>query len=315
MTVSVSVVVPTWRRPDELGHCLEALDRQSRPPEEVAVVVRPDDRETHALLKGRLSDGGPLRVVTVTEPGLVAALRAGSQAARGEVVAFTDDDAVPDPDWVARLAAHFDEDERLGAVGGRDRLAGNTDPPFPSDRVGRVRWYGRRVGEHHRGEGPPSRTDVLKGVNMAFRASALAPVQFDTRLAGVGAQHHSELAACLGVKRAGWDVLYDPEVAVDHNEGPRYGPTLRGFRDLSHLTDASHNETYALLRWLPWWRKPVALLYGLVVGYRETPGLVTAAEQAVRGGERRHVARRWGAAFRGRLRAVATWVGVLWDSR
>jgi GT2 family glycosyltransferase len=315
MRVQVSVVVPTWRRPEELVHCLDALERQDLSPHEVAVVVRPDDDATHRLLDSRRDARVPVRVVPVGKPGLVAALRAGSAAAEADVIAFTDDDAVPDRDWTARMAAHFESNPRVGAVGGRDRLAGNTDPPFPSTAVGRVRWYGRRVGEHHRGAGPPARVDVLKGVNMAFRKTALDPVGFDERLAGEGAQHHSELAACLGIKRAGWEVVYDPAVAVDHNEGPRYGPTLRGFGDLSHLTAAAHNETYALLRWLPSWRKPVALLYGLVLGYRETPGLITGVEQALRTRQVGQVARRWMAATRGRMMAVVTYLGVLRDKR
>jgi len=235
----------------------------------------------------------------------------GRAAATGDIMAFTDDDAVPDPDWLWRIARHFEGDQGMGAVGGRDRLAGYDDPPIPSQAVGRVHWYGRAVGGHHRGAGTPEPTDVLKGVNVAFRRAALDPVGFDQRLRGSGAQPNWEFAVCLGIRRAGWRVLYDPAVAVAHDEGPRFGATDRRFGDLSQLSAAAHNQTYAMIRWLSPWRKPVVLTYELVVGSRIAPGVLTALEQGFRTRQWRRVLRRLGAATRGRFDALRTYGSVL----
>lgn len=296
-----SVVIPSWRRPAELRRCLTALEARERRASEVLVVVRSEDAETRAAVE-QAPAGLGARPVTVEIPGLVAALEAGWRAAQGDIVAFTDDDALPDPDWLARMAAHFETEPRVGAVGGRDRLSENQDPPVPSHDVGRVSWYGRRGGEHHRGAGPPASVDAVKGVNMAYRRAAIEQIGFDPRLRGVGAQRHSELTLCLAVKRAGWDVVYDPAIAVDHREGPRFDErNQRGFADLGELRDAAHNELYAMLRWLPWWRKPIVLLYALLVGTREAPGLVIAIERLGR-----EPLSRLRAATSGRLRAVGT---------
>ena len=245
------MVVATWRRPAALEQCLAALARQERAPDEVVVVARPDDEPTHRVLDRVQETDLPLNVAPVTIPGVIAAMDTGRQAATGDIVVFTDDDAVPDADWLARIDDHFAGDPRLGAVGGRDRLAGNQDPPIASDRVGQILPYGRRVGEHHHGEGPAVDADVLKGVNIAFRRPVLDAVGFDPRLRGRGAQPHWEVSTCLGVKRAGWKVLYDPSVVVDHNEGPRYNDTERGYGDLSELGAATHNATYGMVRYLP----------------------------------------------------------------
>jgi glycosyltransferase involved in cell wall biosynthesis len=119
--MKVTVLVPTFRRPADLTRCLEALQRQSRAPDEVIVVARPDDIATHTCLRDPAVKGGlPLSVALVETPGQVAALNRGLDAANGDVVAITDDDAAPRADWVERIAAAFGSDSRLGALGGRD---------------------------------------------------------------------------------------------------------------------------------------------------------------------------------------------------
>ncbi len=276
-------------------------------------MLREDDEQTHAALARLDPAASMVRVAHVGVAGVVGALEAGRVAARGDHLALTDDDAVPDPDWLARIAEHFDRDPGLGAVGGRDRLAGNSDPPVRSEAVGGISWYGRRVGEHHRGSGPPRRVDVLKGVNVAFRRDALDPVGFDRRLRGSGAQRHWELAVCLAVGRAGWGVLYDPAIEVGHDEGSRFGDNQRGFGDLAELRAAAHNDAYATVRWLPPHRKPPAFLYGLLVGSREAPGLATALERALRTGQWRTMLHRLRAATRGRIDALGTYADVLRD--
>jgi GT2 family glycosyltransferase len=269
--------------------------------------MREDDHQSRGVLEGREGTGFPVRRVEVRAAGVVAALEAGRLAAHGDVLVFTDDDAVPRRDWLARLRDCLLTNPRAGGVGGRDWIVGNDDPPVHTKDVGRIRWYGRPVGAHHRGTGPSASVDVLKGVNMAFRRKAIAEIGFDARLRGSGSQPHWEFALCLAVKRAGWDLIYDPAIAVDHYEGPRFGVIhRRGQPDLGQLRSTVHNETYAMLRWLPWWRKPIVLVYGLVVGIREAPGLVTALERASRTRDWRSVLRRLGASTRGRLDAIGS---------
>lgn len=266
--------------------------------------------ETRAVVERWARTDVPVRSLTVQPAGLVAALEAGRRAARGEAVAFTDDDAVPIEEWLARIAQHLRASPRAGGVGGRDRFDGK-EPPTTRKHVGKVRWYGRRIGEHHRGTGAPRSVDVLKGVNMAFRRAAIEAVEFDRRLRGAGSQHHWEISLCLSIKRAGWELLYDPALVVDHYEARRFGANQRGFPDPAQLRNAVHNETYGMLRWLPWWHKLSVVAYGFFVGSRETPGFAAALEQALRSGQWRSVLPRLAAATQGRLDAVGTVVKTL----
>ena len=126
-------------------------------------------------------------------------MEAGVSAARGEIVAFIDDDAVPRPDWLRRLVRHFDDPE-VGGVGGRDYIARPEVPNMPTVDVGRVTRWGKVIGNHHRGTGEPRSVMVLKAAGMAFRRHALA---LPTGLRGAGAQPHFEVAMSLSAIRRG----------------------------------------------------------------------------------------------------------------
>jgi GT2 family glycosyltransferase len=106
----ISVVIPTYNRPVQLGRCLAALAASDHPADRFEVVVV-DDGGTIPLLPVVGSQTGTLRVTLVTQPnrGPAAARNAGAARARGSLLAFTDDDCMPDPQWLAALARHARE--------------------------------------------------------------------------------------------------------------------------------------------------------------------------------------------------------------
>lgn len=130
MTPRLSIVVPTFRRPDLLARCLDALLNQTLDSYEVIVAddaALDSTREQVERLKARV----PVRYVAVTgNHGPAAARNAGWRAARGEVVAFTDDDTIPDPGWAAAGLGAFDRDPTLAAAAGRTEVP---LPPRPTD--------------------------------------------------------------------------------------------------------------------------------------------------------------------------------------
>jgi GT2 family glycosyltransferase len=278
---SLGVLLCTYRRPNDLGRCLDGLALQTQMPDDVIVVVRESDQVTLSFLQSRERGALPVRIVTVNQPGLVAARNAGLAACSTDILAMIDDDAVPRQDWVERILTHFTQFPRLGGLGGRDRCFNGTsfdDREHPV--VGKLHWFGRRTGHHHIGVGPIREVDVLKGANMCYRAAAIAGLQFDTRLRGSGAQPYEDIAFCLAVRREGWQLMYDPQVLVDHYEGPRdepryYGATIpvsdaKGFRNFAYNGAVAFWEEFSLVR------RFVFLLWSLLVGTRVCPGLVQA---------------------------------------
>jgi len=122
-----SVVVPTYNRPGPLRDCLEALAGLDYPRERYEAIVVDDggSQPLDALVagfQGRLE----IRLLRQDNAGPGAARNAGAKLARGEYLAFTDDDCRPAPDWLRALA--YAHGQRPGCLlGGQTRngLTGN----------------------------------------------------------------------------------------------------------------------------------------------------------------------------------------------
>lgn len=303
MSARVSVLVPSYRRADSLQRCLVALGAQTRRPDEVLVGVRAGDDATVAVATAARATGLPVIVAFSVTTGVVAAMQAALDASSGDIVALTDDDARPRVDWIAGLLAHLDSAPDVGGAGGRDWQPWERGT---ARRVGIAQWIGRVIGNHHLGHGAPRDVDILKGVNCAFRGRLLRAVGFDRRLRGAGAQMYWELGVCLPLRRAGWRLIYDPQVAVDHDVAPRHdADTLhRGVFADAPLRDAVHNETVELLEGRGPMVRAVIMSWALLVGSVEGPGLVQCARRLVQGDA--VAIRAWRAAFGGRLAGMAT---------
>ena len=240
MSLTVSVIVPTWRRPADLHRCLDTLADQARAADEVLVIHRAEDAETVQVLE-QAPAGLALRRVVVEAAGQVAALNRGLEAARGDIIAITDDDAAPRADWLRRIVETFERDPTLTGLGGRDWL--HIDGRLATGerrQVGRVQAWGRCIGNHHLGAGAPREVDILKGANMSFRHVHLGGRRFDVGLKGEGAQVCNDMAFCLALRKAGRRLVYDPAVAVDHFPGVRHDvDQRRGFSAEAHATSLS----------------------------------------------------------------------------
>jgi glycosyltransferase involved in cell wall biosynthesis len=124
-----SVVVPTYRRPDLLDRCLGALAAQEFDPSDFEVIVA-DDAASEAAreqVEGWTARAPmPVRYLSVTRAhGPAAARNEGWRSARGAIIAFTDDDCIPDPRWLVEGVRAFSE--------GIDAASGRVVVPLPDD--------------------------------------------------------------------------------------------------------------------------------------------------------------------------------------
>ena len=302
----ITVLIPTYRRPKDLIRCLEALKKQTRPVDEVLVVVRDSDADTWELLKTFNYELLPLRTVSVTVPGVVAALNTGLNVAQGDIITITDDDAAPHTDWLARIETQFLSDERIGGVGGRDWMYHGTQlQDGTREVVGRLQWFGRVIGNHHLGVGEPREVDVLKGVNMSYRRTAITGLRFDERMRGTGAQVHFEVAFGLVLRRAGWKLIYDPAVAVDHYWAERFDEDQRHKFSYIAFMNAVHNETLALLEHFTNPQRFVFLVWAILVGTHGSPGFVQWLRFLPKEGKL--IRQKWFASMQGRWQGWRTW--------
>ncbi|MFI5008810.1 MAG: glycosyltransferase family 2 protein [Solirubrobacterales bacterium] len=304
-SVSLAVVVPSYRRPRELERCLDALMAQTRAPAQVIVALRAEDGASRETVAAREREA-LIEVVLVDRLGQLAALSAACARVRADAVAFTDDDCVAHPDWLERIAASFAEDAAIGAVGGRDvvHCGGSIDEREVME-VGRVRWFTRLVGNHHN-IAPSQDVAFLKGACMAVRTACLPALE--ERLRGEGAQVHNDMQLTLAVHRAGWRVVYDPRIRVEHFPAGRFDGDGRARRSLRAVHDEHHNETLVLLSLLPVWQKPFAVAYRLLVGTRAAPGAALALPCLLRSPHRGRLLRESLAANAGRLAGLGTFL-------
>ena len=112
----VTVAVCTRGRPDELARCLEGLRAQHDAPPHVVVVV--DNAPTDTLPRDLVARFPECRYVVEEAGGLGFARNCALREARGEILAFVDDDAVPANGWLRAVATVFAADPAIGVCGG-----------------------------------------------------------------------------------------------------------------------------------------------------------------------------------------------------
>jgi GT2 family glycosyltransferase len=229
--LTTSVVVCTHRRPDMLAGLLEAVERLDPSPHELIVVDNdPGEHDVRSLVER----AGAL-CVREDRRGLDNARRAGTAAAGGDLIAFTDDDCLPSERWLRDLPELFD-DPRVAAVTGpafAHELATPAQRAF-EEAGGFGRGFHRRVHEWSN-LSPPGATRAGAGANMILRRTVvdelgeLFPSELD---AGTATQSGGDLYALYRILAAGYRVVYDPGTYVLHRHRPdleSMQQTIRGY--------------------------------------------------------------------------------------
>ena len=211
MNISVIICTYTEERWDILVSAITSVQQQSMPPYEIIVVS-----DNNPALAARLL--AQFTGITVAEnhgkPGISTARNVGVALASGDIVAFIDDDAIADKDWLSQLARCY-EDQRVLGVGG------NVLPEWTGERP---RWFPEEfdwvVGCSYRGlprKASPVRNFI--GCNMSFRRGVFSVVKGFHDELGRGAAHPAgceETDLCIRVGNHWPDsiLLYEPQAVV-----------------------------------------------------------------------------------------------------
>lgn len=210
---AITLIMCTRNRSDKLRPALDSLSELSfGSPWEAIVVDNGSRDDTPAVLREFAQNCNfTLRIVDEAAPGLSRARNRGLAFARGEIVAFTDDDCYPAPDYLAAIMRCFAAND-VAYCGGRVLLYDQSDrrvtiqesnverdlPPYSFIKAG---W--------------------IHGANMAFRRTKLLRLGgFDERL-GAGTPYKSgeDTDVLRRFSAAGLRGVYDPSAVVLHHHG------------------------------------------------------------------------------------------------
>lgn len=228
-----SVIVCTRNGSDRIGDCLRAVSALRGVEYETIVVDDGSEDGTADRVAREFPEAGLLRL----EPcGLSAARNAGAAVARGEVLAFTDDDCEPDADWLARLVRVY-QDGRFSAAGGP-----NLPPPARC-------WQEAVVAA---APGAPSHVmlddeeaEHLPGCNLTVRKEAFDAVGgFDPRFRTAG----DDVDFCWRLRDAGHRLGFAPGAFVWHRRRPSLRAFLRqqaGYGRAEKLLMAKHPARFS----------------------------------------------------------------------
>jgi O-antigen biosynthesis protein len=234
----LSVIVVSWARPRALVRCLIALSQMRSSRFEVIVVADDDGRAALSMLPfaDRIS------VIYQIVENISLARNLGIAAASGDVVAFIDDDAVPEPDWAETILAAFADDDLAAATGpviGRNGISLQWGR-MASDRLGRDRALD---GTDASG---PSETVKLHGTNMAFRRRNLALIGgFDP----IFRFYLDETDLAMRMTGIGAKLAYLPAMRVHH--GYLASPRRRADRVPTDLTEIGASTAVYLRKHAP----------------------------------------------------------------
>jgi GT2 family glycosyltransferase len=222
----LSVVVATCSNPALAVHCVEGIQSSITGSFEVIVVEnRPTGSTVEDALKERFPGDERIRYVEEHRPGLAWARNAGLDIARGDLVAFTDDDVRVDPAWVPSIRSAFAGSPEVDCVTGLilplelETPAQLLDERFASFGKG----FDRRI---YSLDSPPPDQPLFpytagyfgSGANMAFRTKAIRGIGgFDHALGtGTRARGGEDLDICIRLLHSGSALAYEPAAIVWH---------------------------------------------------------------------------------------------------
>jgi glycosyltransferase involved in cell wall biosynthesis len=210
--VSVSIIVPTWNGAGRIEHCLAALSSQNFDrPFEIIVV---NDGSTDNTLEV-LAQYPRVRVISQPNAGPAAARNRGVREALGDIVAFTDDDCQPLPDWLTEMSKPFADPEVVGAKGiYRTRQTGIIPRFVQIDYEDRYRRM-RRL----------SRIDFVDTYSAAFRRNRFLEMDGYDVTFPVACSEDVELSYRMSAR--GWKMVFVPTAIVYHTHPRDFASYLK----------------------------------------------------------------------------------------
>lgn len=206
---TATIAICTRERPDDLRRCLQAIMRLPDDGQEVLVI---DNNPKTDATRQVVAEFDGVRYVSEDQPGLDAARNRVLCAARGEIAAFVDDDAAPDPGWLRALLVHFADPLVLCVTGLTMPIELESEAQEMFEQYSAFsRGFKRRAFDWNN-HNPMEAGRVGAGANMALRRTTLDLVgPFDPALdAGTPTQSGGDTEMFARILARGYRIVYEP---------------------------------------------------------------------------------------------------------
>jgi len=211
--ILISVVVCTYNRAFLLENCLRSLEKQTADKKKYEVIVVNNNSTDNTLkfVQDFIKNRYNFRLITEKRQGLSYARNRGWKEAKGKYVAYIDDDAVAEPNWIEQIMIAIKKHPKISVFGGPYKRFFNEPIPY---------WFPENWGNLNLG----SKEKILKqewlsGSNIIFNKSILKKYGgFKTNLGMKGKKllYGEETELLARFKKAGEPIYYVPTILVNH---------------------------------------------------------------------------------------------------
>lgn len=263
-SMKVSVIVPTYCDAEQLELCLKALEHQTLASQNYEVIVV--NNNVNDNLEPLIARFSKAILVVEPKPGSYSARNAGLDIASGEIIAFTDADCIPEPDWLEKGRARLVATPNCGLVAGNIRLFyRDPDAPNPCELYEQLFAFPQKrfLEQDHYG----ATANVF-----TYRKVIDDVGGFDSELKSGGDLHWGQK-----VYAAGYAMVYAPEVCINHPARSgiqelhkKLRRVVKGHCNLIHETSTLPNDGV----YTPW-RFYGGLVGDLLFPFRSVPMIVT----------------------------------------
>ncbi len=254
----VSVIIPVHNDLDRLKICLQALDKQTYPYDRYEVIVV--DNRSQPPVASVIAPSSSVRIVLENTPGSYVARNRGIACATGEILAFTDSDCIPLPDWLEKGVTRLNQAQGCGMVAGKvDLFPADPENPTPVEQYDQLFYLDQEIA-------------ISKGhygatANLFTYRSVIEDVgPFNPQLKSSGDNEWGNR-----VYRNGYKQVYSDEACVRH---PARSSLYQLYRKTVRITGGLHDvsahksEAFSrfLLREAKMWKPPIGRVAGILWG-------------------------------------------------
>ncbi len=259
-SMRISVGIITFNRPETLKLVLEALKLQTRKADEIIVVDNSTNDETQKLMKKYPKVKYTYVKERIFQP---QARNIILKKCNGNVIAFLDDDAVPEKQWLSAIEESYSDDNVAGVTGPALNCIKPGKPTEKIVRSDKNRNYFTSYGDIRSDSrrwipSKPIKCSIMLGANMSFRMNFPEKIHFD-EFYGKDAAFREETDPQVALIKKGGIFVYNPKALTWHMKFAKGG--IRSNPPENYYYFCGINHRHFADKYFPKWKSRLSWIF------------------------------------------------------